>query len=214
MKQSGTSTMPSWVAGPALQALAAQGLTCGKQFTSTQLRAWMPELKTNKKYWHATSKLVELGFLTAEMVMDNAKANNLGRYTVTAAGAAAITVAATGKLRKSGPKGPHSVNRSVPAHSYAARLWSLVRARTMVDSISAASTLLDAGEDVSKASKTAQRYLHRWVKAGALAVSKKRTEHNCKVYVLVKDCGPQPPAWTPKSLARAASRTAGKGAAA
>lgn len=191
-----------WVTGATLAALAARGLGKGAVFTSRDLRQWIPQLKSNS-LGHAVETLIASGFVEhSRRVVAGSQAETLGHYTVTPQGDEAIKAAMGGASFKSGPKGPHSKDRLVPAQSFAFRLWALMRARRMLDSDSAAATLVDAGEDVAKAAKNAQRYFKRWASTGAIQESKHRLQGGRKRYVLVADCGPTPPAWTPKARAR------------
>lgn len=193
-----------WTSAAVLVALAARGLDKGDTFTSTQLRAWVPALKEGNRFKRAMATLEANQFFSYRMHTEPGSAQSQAVYTVTTTGAEAIKAAASGTVRKSGPKGPHGKNRAVPPSTFAARLWALMRARQMLDTETAAATLVDAGQDVAKAAKTAQRYLARWSSTGALAVSKQRMPGGCKRYVLLKD-SPEPPAWTEKAKARAAA---------
>lgn len=191
-----------WTSAAVLVALAARGFTSGKRFTNKELREWVPQLKVGRRFKHAVETLVDNAFITSERLPFIDAADMLVRYTVTKTGAEAVKAAAGGALRKSGPKGPHTKDRAVAPTTFAARLWALMRARQMLDTETAAATLVDAGDDVAKAAKTAQRYLARWASTGALTESKHRMPGGCKRYVLVKD-SPTPPAWTSKAVARA-----------
>ncbi len=195
-----------WTSAAVLVAMAARGLGKGSTFTSTQLRAWVPGLREGNRFKRAMATLEANQFVTFRMHTEPGNAQSHAVYTVTPTGAEAIKAAASGVVRKSGPKGPHGKNRVVPPNTFAARLWALMRARQMLDTATAAATLVDAGQDVDTAAKTAQRYLARWASTGALAVSKQRLACGCKRYVLVKD-SPTPPAWTDKAKARAAGGT-------
>lgn len=193
-----------WTSAAVLVALAARGFTAGQQFMSGQLRSWVPQLQKSHRLKHAVETLKDNGFISSRMQTEPGSAQSQAVYTVTTTGAEAIKAAASGTVRKSGPKGPHGKRRAVPPSTFAARLWALMRARQMLDTETAAATLVDAGQDVAKAAKTAQRYLARWSSTGALAVSKQRMPGGCKRYVLLKD-SPEPPAWTEKAKARAAA---------
>lgn len=189
-----------WITAAALAAMATRGLKKGSQFLSTDLQAWVPEFKTRRRRMSATTRLCALGIVTCERLIDGQTAQTTGQYTVTARGAEAIKAAAQGRVHKSGPKGPHTNPRARGgSKTFSARLWALVRARKILDAETAATTLVDAGGDVTQAAKTARRYLHHWVKAGALQESVTRvnavgTSNGFKRYVLVNDCGPTPPA--------------------
>lgn len=189
-----------WTSSALLVALAARGFKKGHSFTSVMARQWVPALKEGKRLKHAIETLADNQFVTSQMVLHRGTIS-MAEYTVTALGAEAIKAAAAGVERKSGPKGPHAADRTVPAGTFAARLWALMRARQILDTDTAASTLVDAGGDVATAAKTAQRYFARWASTGALQESAKRLDNGRKRYVLVKDT-PEPPAWTAKAQAR------------
>lgn len=192
-----------WVTSAVLAALAARGQGVGDTFTGDDLLAWVPRLtKGNRK--QAAHRLLAMGFVTHVNAIGE-EAKTCARYTVTVAGAAGIKAITTGKPLTSGPKGPHQVDRTVGQNTFAMRLWALMRARMKLDSETAASTLVDAGGDVAKAAKNAQRYFARWASTGAIEPGRVREPNGCVRYVLVKDCGPTPPQWTPKAKARAAA---------
>lgn len=194
-----------WTSAAVLVALAERGLKAGDSCTSRQLRAWVPQLRTGQRLKHAAETLSGNGYLKAKPGLDAKTGVSFTTYTITSTGAEAVKAAAAGKQLKSGPKGPHGQDRAVPPTTFAARLWALMRARGMLDTDTAAATLVDAGGDVATAAKTAQRYFARWASTGALAESAQRLPGGRKRYVLVKDCGPNPPAWTPKAQARRAA---------
>lgn len=197
-----------WVTSTLLLAMAERQLKKGDTFTSNDMRQWAPAFRNEASRKTAAATLQTFGFVTFCMALEG-QAHTAARYTVTAEGQAAIEAAALGKVRKSGPKGPHTGERAPPhPSSFVARLWALLRARKMVDSETAASTLTDAGEDVAVAQKTAQRYLRRWEVAGAVQESRLRTASNCKRYVLVQD-RTTPPPWTAADKARKATANQG-----
>jgi hypothetical protein len=190
-----------WTSAALLVALVARNFKAGQSFTSAMARGWVPQLKEGRRLKHAIETFTDNGWVTSRMVLYRG-AHTMAEYTLTKVGGEAVKGAASGPPHKSGPKGPHKQDRQVPAGTFAARLWALMRARRMLDTETAASTLVDAGDDVATASKTAQRYLARWASTGAIAVSAKREANGCKRYVLQIDT-PNPPAWTPRARARA-----------
>lgn len=200
-----------WTTGAVLVALATHELGKGDTFNSGQLGKWVPQLKVLKRRRYATHKLLEMGFVTAKnRFIDDRMVEQIGHYTITEAGAAAIQAAMAGIVPRSGPRGGHSVTRRPAPDSFVTRLWALFRARQILDSDTAASTLVDAGGDVEKARETASRYLNRWTKAGVCQESAQRvnavgTSRGFKRYVLVNDCGPTPPDWTPRARAKSTS---------
>lgn len=198
-----------WTTGAVLLALGTRDLGKGQTFNSAQLAKWVPQLGVLKRRRYATHKLLEMGFVTARnQFTDEAKTDLIGHYTITEAGEAAIQAAMDGIVPRSGPRCGHGATRRPAPDSFVNRLWALFRARQIIDSDTAASTLVDAGGDVIKARETASRYLNRWTKAGVCQESAQRvnavgTSRGFKRYVLVNDCGPTPPDWT----ARARTRT-------
>lgn len=196
-----------WVTSAVLVALAGRDKSAGDTFTSQDMLQWVPSLTLAQRK-HAAHTLISMGFVTQETRIGE-RARSYSLYTITAEGEAAIKAIAQGEKLTSGPKGPHQVDRQPGSQTFAVRLWALMRARTILDSETAAETLVDAGDDtaIAKASKNAQRYLARWASTGALSAGREREANGCKRYVLTKDCGPMPPAWTPKAKARQAAQT-------
>lgn len=193
-----------WISAAVLVALAARGMGAGDSFTGATLRQWVPQLgKAGRAFGYAVHTLTRNDFITSNRQPPGPGGETVVLYSITRTGAEAIKAAASGALHRSGPKGPHSKDRAVPANTFAVRLWALMRARQVLDSETAAATLVDAGDDVAKATETARTYLARWACAGALTVSARRLPRGVKRYVLVKD-SPTPPAWTTKAKARAA----------
>ena len=195
-----------WVTSAMLAALAARSKAKGDTFTSVNMREWVPALQTGTKCRNAAEKLLKLRWVTLKAIADKAAGSTYSQYTITAAGAAAIAAVASGKPHKSGPKGPHKVSRTPGNTTFIARLWALMRARGMLNSQDAASTLVDAGGDVKKAADYAQRCMAHWVAVGAVAESRVRETNGCKRYVLVKNT-PTPPEWTATAQARKAAIT-------
>ncbi len=191
-----------WTSSALLVALAVRDFKAGHAFTADMAREWVPALAQGRRLKHAIETLTDNGFVTSRVFVDRETARNITEYTLTTVGGEAVKAAKSGQARASGPKGPHSKDRTVPAGSFAMRLWSLMRARRILDSDTAASTLVDAGDDVATAMKNAQRYFANWAKTGAIQESAQRMTGNRKRYVLIHDT-PEPPAWTPKARARA-----------
>lgn len=211
MNNDATADIPRWITGRALAALAQRGLREGDRFTSRDLMAWVPELSGRPNAWSVSKPLVAMGFVTASVACSETEPGQThGTYTLTRAGAQAIAAAAAGARFASGPRGPHGKNRSVPRAAFVSRLWALLRARQMLDTDSAAALLVDAGDDaaVRRAAATAKRYFHRWAQLGVVQESARRLPNGCKRWVLIKDVGPTPPAWTPKARARRDQTTA------
>lgn len=203
--KAGATDNSRWTSGAVLlavgEALRGQG-GCdpmpGAQFSSADLAAWLPKMPKPQR-WEATKRLADMGLLTARMQFAEDLSRRQGHYTLTAAGAAAVAAAAQGRVPKSGPKGTHPAHlRAAPAGSFAARLWALVRMRQVIDTDTAASTLVDAGSDFARARKSASHYLRTWCKLGVLTEGARRVNqvgksNGNKCYVLARDCGPTPP---------------------
>lgn len=193
-----------WTSSALLVALAARDFKAGHAFTADMAREWVPALAQGRRLKHAIETLTDNQFVTSRGFVIPETGKNVTEYTLTPVGGEAVKAAKSGQTRASGPKGPHSKDRKVPPATFAMRLWSLMRARRILDSDTAANTLVDAGGDCAVAMKTAQRYLANWAKTGAITESRQRLEGNRKRYVLVRDT-PEPPAWTPKARARKAT---------
>jgi hypothetical protein len=189
------TTPPRWVTAAVLQALAQRAAVAGTVFSAGQLQQWLAGALTPAQRVHATTRLCALGFVRhCVMGMDGQRAD---LYTVTAEGAAAVRAAGSGQVRKSGPKAPHGKRHALPPQSLSARLWALLRMRTMLDAESATATLCDAGGDYERTRASVRRYLRRWADAGAVAESARRvnahgTSNGNKRFVLVADA-PMPP---------------------
>ncbi|TXI20191.1 MAG: hypothetical protein E6Q67_09525 [Roseateles sp.] len=192
-----------WVTATVLQLLAQRGLgRVGATFLATELAQWVQGHLTQVQRVHATTTLCRLGFLQHQVVGVGETGRD-DQYTVTAEGLAAITEAAAGHVRKSGPKTSRAPN-PLKADSLVMRVWRLVRMRGIVDSDTLARTLCDAGDEVAFArmQDSCAKYLRRWATAGALDESAKRvgatgTSNGFKRYVLKpewKKC-PEPPRW-------------------
>lgn len=189
------TTPPRWVTAAVLQALAQRNAAAGNEFTAAQLDQWLAGALKPAQRVHATTRLCALGFLRhCVIIVDGGRVD---MYTVTAEGAAAVRAAGSGQVRKSGPKAPHGKRHALPPQSLSARLWALLRMRTMLDAESATATLCDAGGDFERTRASVRRYLRRWADAGAVAESARRvnaqgTSNGFKRFVLVADA-PQPP---------------------
>ncbi len=206
------STVPDshWVVNTILEVLARQGMgKAGARFTSQDLCVWLPDLKrATKRRTNATSTLCRLGIVTHKAGVDEG-ATTVVTYTVTAAGAEAIARVAAGQRHRSGPKGPQDKRREPDSDSFVQRLWTLFRAKKLLDADSAASLLVDAGDDVQKAAHTARRYFHRWVQSGHAFERNYRvgavgSSNGFKSYALVHDCGPVPPSTGKKAVSAGA----------
>lgn len=187
------ATPERWVTAAVLAALAQHGLKAGDTVRATVLATWAPTLADEQRN-RATTKLVALGFLSYRQRIIGGEREF--EYTVTADGAAAITEAARGQVRKSGPKGTRRAPPPAP-ETYAARLWALLRIRKVLTAAEAAELLVDAGGPVDVRTATAQRYLRRWSRTSAVAESTQRvnrvgTSNGQKRYVLLHD-SPTPP---------------------
>lgn len=190
-----------WVTAAALQALAKQfsdqGWGLRSEFTANELADWTVGSLTADQRVHATTRLCALGFLNHRVGLIEGDRHDI--YTVTPEGAAAIQAAASGQVRKSGPKTTRKGNPVNP-DAFSTRLWNLLRIRKMLTPRQAAETLCDAGDDDFDTRRaTARKCLRRWANAGALEESEKRigaegTSNGDKRYVLVKD-SPTPPVW-------------------
>jgi hypothetical protein len=168
-----------------LKALAARKFAqAGRSFTSADLRSWVPSLQAslrNSRY--VTGELLKHGVVSVAP-------KTQGVYVVTDAGVEVIKAAAAGKPPLLGQR----ARQIAPPKAFSARLWSLMRARQVLDAGTAAETLVDAGDDqaVQKAHRLAALYLRAWEVAGYLQQGKQRIGRH-KRFVLVKDPGPATP---------------------
>lgn len=125
-------------------------------------------------------------------------------YMLTAEGAIAAKAARDARAREAMSQGCKNANaaRHRATSSFVARLWALFRMRTTLTAAEAAATLLDAGEDVEIATRTASTYLRAWTRLypHAIKVSAKQEARGAYRFVLVLDLGPEAPVITGKRL--------------
>lgn len=211
-----------WTTATVLQAMATMELQPGSEFTSVQLLHALERVRqqsgaalTPEQRNSATSRLCALQFIQPRQVVGDDADGDLNRiyvYTLTRDGWEAVRAAATGHVRKSGPKTTRAPGPLKP-ETLTQRLWNLLRIRKMIDSDSAASLLADAeaGPDAARRlQSTCRRLLHRWALHGAVQQSARRvrtegeaaTSNGVKRYVLVKDA-PTPPRGNPRKAGRA-----------
>lgn len=209
-------TATRWVTAALLDALARYCVVEGGMLTAPQLAEWTQATLTPQQRVHATTRLCALEFMTHSVRIIGGE--RVDCYLVTAAGAQAIEQAATGLVRKSGPKTTREPN-PVRATDLSTRLWALLRMRRKLDTDDAARTLCTAGEqDFARVRETVARTLRRWELAGAIEAAKKRikragdapSSNGSKAYVLVHDSGPTPPRW--RQALKSARATAQGGA--
>ncbi len=83
--------------------------------------------------------------------------------------------------------------------AFAKRLWALLRIRMSLTAMGAAELLTDAGDNVRNTYEAARLYLNAWATARPelVQVAKKRINGR-KLFVLVRDLGPQVPNVTPR----------------
>lgn len=198
-----------WVTATALQALAAQRLKAGAEFTAGELDYWTRSTLTRDQRVHASTRLCALGFVKHSVQVTGGNQIRVDVYRVTLEGAAAIEAAGQGHMHKSGPKGCRAPNPVQP-QALATRLWNLLRLRRMLDSDSAAQLLCDAGSgDFKRVQATVRRTLARWATTPHVSEAAKRvavpgqapTSNGCKRYVLVQD-SLEPPRWRQQARGR------------
>jgi hypothetical protein len=118
------------------------------------------------------------------------------RFALTSEGLAAAKAAHEARARSVRCAAAAQARQSQPRdrHSFLQRLWSLLRMRRALTGPEAAATLLDAGQDIARASKTASDYLRRWseLHPDAIKTSVQRVDGACR-YVLLSDLGPDAP---------------------
>ena len=179
-----------WVTSAALRALAGLAPKAGSTFNRSELAVAMGQEPGN-----STRKLLALQFVTMARGVD-AKGRPVITYTVTPDGAAAIQAAAGGMQLVAGSG--HS--QAAAPGTLRARLWALLRIRTILDAEQAAGLLCDAGDPTHR-SKLSQinAHLRGWHATGVLALSAADLGRGRKRYVLLQDPGPvAPPTHTRK----------------
>lgn len=201
-----------WVTATVLRELGLRAQRPGAKFTATELAAWTAGTLSQEQRVHASSRLCALKFVQHSVAVVDGDRHDV--YTVTPDGWAAMQAAVGGHVRKSGPKGTRKPNPINP-DSLAARLWSLVRLRKIVEVDTAAQTLCDAGDDeYARVHETVARTLRRWEQCGALQGAAKRVKRDVarsngtKRYVLVVD-SLEPPRWRPALKAQREALMAG-----
>lgn len=171
--------------GLALAAMAENATaTQRRSFSLAELRTWCAELEQRRAATMAIDRLLILGFLVTSSGL---RGGEHQRYVLTSDGVEAARSAALAL----------ELSQNAVSSAFAQRLWNLLRARTSLTSVEAASVLTNAGGDVERARSLAARLLRRWAEArpGMLQVSAQRFER-AKRYVLVSDPGPRPPSAT------------------
>jgi hypothetical protein len=180
-----TSSPRRMLVGATLKALAERKFAqAGRSFTTAELRGWVPCLQdAARNCRYVTGELLKNEFVAVAP-------KRQGVYVVTDVGVAAIKAAAAGK-----PPPQAGGDRPIkPKTAFSDRLWSLMRARQILDAGAAAETLVDAGDDqvLKAAQRRAAMYLREWETAGYLEQGRQRIGRH-KRFVLVNDPGPATP---------------------
>lgn len=206
------TTTIRWVTATVLRELGLRAQHPGAKFTASELATWTEGTLTHEQRVHASSRLCALKFVEHGVAVVDGQRHDV--YTITTDGWAAMQAAVGGHVRKSGPKGTRKPNPVNP-ESLAARLWSLVRLRKIVEVDAAAQTLCMAGDDdYARVHATVARTLRRWELCGALQAAAKRVKRDVarsngtKRYVLVRD-SLEPPRWRPAIKAQREALMAG-----
>jgi hypothetical protein len=189
-----------WFIVEALVALAAHRKDARKPFTRADLKAWSKRFGERPSgVQQALDHLERCGMVRrlAGAPSDRPLKPGTWRYVLTAEGAAAAKAAREARGRAAMSRGGTKANKTRPrdTSSYTARLWSLLRMRRTLTAADAAATLVDAGDDVIKAARTASKYLRGWARLhpAAVQISAQRCRTGGFRFVLVQDLGPEAP---------------------
>jgi hypothetical protein len=192
-----------WFIVEALLALAAHRKDPAKPFTHADLKAWSKRFRERPSgVQQALDHLERCGMVRrlAGAPSDKPLKPGTWRYQLTPEGAAAAKAAREAHGRAAMSRGGTKANTTRPrdSTSFAARLWSLLRMRRTLTAAAAAATLVDAGEDVIQAARTASKYLRLWVRLhpAAVQISAQRCRTGGFRFVLVEDLGPKAPVTT------------------
>jgi hypothetical protein len=132
----------------------------------------------------------------ARLVGDTPVRKKQRLYALTPEGIAAAKAACEARWNAGRSLGGKHSNqtRERLTDTFVRKLWALFRMRQSLTGQEAAATLVDAGGDVTTATRTAFQYLRNWslVHPEAIQVSKKRVGRAYR-FVLTKDLGPEPP---------------------
>lgn len=196
-----------WYIVEALLVLAVHRRTANVIFTRADLIAWSERFQQRRTGAQLALDHLALSGLVRRIPRP-ADAKPAGRgtwtYVLTPEGAAAAKAARDARARDAMSRGCTNGNLARPRNraSFAARLWALLRMRTTLTAAEAAATLADAGEDVSKVTRTASAYLRAWVclHPRAIQISAKCEAKGAYRFVLVQDLGPEGPAISDKRL--------------
>jgi hypothetical protein len=195
-----------WHTAEALVALYKHRRGDGKTpFTRADLLAWSENFAARPKAAQvALDHLQRIGMVrtvTAATEATAAKKPGLHRFIVTREGLVAAKAADDARLSAIRAASCTKGNKARPRGEFITRLWALFRMRKSLTGTEAAETLVDAGDDVKRAARTAAMYLRCWVAMHPehIQISSKRVGGSFR-YVLLKDLGPEAPV-IPKELA-------------
>ncbi|MGE4244180.1 hypothetical protein [Ramlibacter sp.] len=167
-------------------AISERAAAPGFRFSTGDVREWVPHV-TRIDAGRITARMVELGFARS---IDPKKRERFSRFVLTREGFAGVRAAQPGQRRtEPGWRQPERPD------SFIDRLWKLLRMRHVLDPVTAASTLVDAGEDeraLKRAAHAASQYLRAWARQGFVCESRGRAGNGCKQYVLQKDAARAP----------------------
>ena len=202
-----------WHTRDALLALYRERRDGKGVFTSADLRAWAPTFTGRPRAAQvALDHLQAAGLVrrvTTEALGEPARRQGEHRYMVTPEGVIAARAAEAARLHAIRSEACTRGNRSRPRGAFTMKLWALLRLRQQLTPAEAAETLVDAGEDVTRATHTAGIYLGQWAKLcpQQIQVSKQRAQRFNR-YIVVADPGPTPPVIPKASRAKTAAAKA------
>ncbi|MGE4244239.1 hypothetical protein [Ramlibacter sp.] len=162
-------------------AIAERAPAAGFRFSTSDLRAWVPYV-TRAEANRISARLVQLGFVRQVESRVRERSN---RFALTVEGFEGVRTAQAGRYART-----PGLRKQKRPDAFIDRLWALMRMRNVLDSVTAASTLVDAGSDeqaLARATKTAAQYLASWSRQGFVAESRRRAGNGRKQYVLQKD---------------------------
>jgi hypothetical protein len=196
-----------WFIVEALVTLGAHRKGVSKPFTPLDLKRWSEQFgKRPAGVRHALDHLERCGMVRRIPRPADAKPAKQGAWTylLTPEGAAAALAARDARARAGMSRGCTNANQAKPRDksSFTARLWALLRMRTTLTAAEAAATLVDAGADVAKVTRTASTYMRTWVRLHpkAIQISAQCGANGAYRFVLVKDLGPEGPVISNKRL--------------
>ncbi|MFE8644148.1 hypothetical protein ACFX58_03575 [Sphingomonas sp. NCPPB 2930] len=193
----------AWFVGAALIALGMHRANdMATQFTQYDLAQWIPAYRGPDTAIMAIKALLNSKLIEGEPCGLGHVTRRSRSYRLTTEGVAAARSALHSDKTLHPAAYGSAAKPAGPVDPFAQRLWSLLRIRRALTADDAASTLVDAGDDVARARRKAGELLLAWSRIcpPPVQVSAKRVD-GFKRYVLVVDLGLLPPAISARSRA-------------